>query len=497
MPSFLCFSVHFLDPEPAFHGKRDGGEPEWPPSPLRLYQALLDAAADRWRNASFVEYVKPAFGWLQQLEPPVILAPVHQVGIPFRTAVPDNDLDVWAVPISKGNAPKKQPNDLKSMKTVRRTWLRGAKPGDNGVHYLFPLADGACPHLDVFAAAARSITHLGWGVDMVAGNASVISNEDADRLCGERWRPAEASAANGLRVPKDGTLADLARKHLAFLNRLSADGFRPVPPLSANAYRVVGYRRDHDPAPRPFAAFKLLHPETGEMRSYSATDCVRVAGMIRGAAGQVASASGRDPEWVDRFVRGRHQGPWTVPRFSYLPLPSIQPHVGVGRIRRALVAESADADGSENRWLNRLLSGYVAPDEQGLDALLIPIRPDDGVLPRYIAVADTLATVTPVVLPGSDEGKPAKAEKLFAKALRHAGYCPDALAELEFRNVSFWPGGDLALRFQRPDYLARGHWSVYHARLRWREPMNGPLAIGAGRHCGLGIFATATAARPP
>ena len=306
----------------------------------------------------------------------------------------------------------------------------------------------------------------------------------------ERWRPAEASAAVSLRVPVEGTLAKLARKYEAFLNRLSADGFKPVAPLSTNAYRVVGYRRDDDPASRPFAAFKLLHPETGEMRSYSATDCVRVAGMIRGAAGQVASASGRDSEWVDRFVCGHHQGPETLPRFSYIPLPSIQPHVGVGRIRRVLIAELPGADGREKSWISQVLSGYVAPNEQGRDALLVPLRPDDGVLVRYVARSEAWATVTPVVLPGSDEGKFAKAEKLFAKALRHAGYCPDALAEVEFRNVSFFPGGDLARRFERPDYLRKGCWSVYHVRLRWREPMTGPLAIGAGRHCGLGIFAT-------
>jgi CRISPR-associated protein Csb2 len=39
MPSYLCLSAIFLDAE--FHGRRDGGEPEWPPSPLRLFQALV------------------------------------------------------------------------------------------------------------------------------------------------------------------------------------------------------------------------------------------------------------------------------------------------------------------------------------------------------------------------------------------------------------------------------------------------------------------------
>lgn len=55
--------------------------------------------------------------------------------------------------------------------------------------------------------------------------------------------------------------------------------------------------------------------------------------------------------------------------------------------------------------------------------------------------------------------------------------------------MSFWPGGELALAFRRPDYLRNNHWSVYHVRLRWKQPINGPLALGAGRHCGLGVFA--------
>lgn len=488
MSKFLCFSLRFLDPQPGFHGKRDGGEPEWPPSPLRLYQALVDAAANRWRNASFLEDVKPALEWLQQLDPPVILAPDHQVGISFRTAVPDNDLDVWGGPISKGNQPKKQPNDLKSMKPIRRTWLLGEKANHNAVHYVFPLAGGVCPYVDVLVAAARAITHLGWGVDMVAGNAEVISGEAALQLPGELWRAVEGPAVEGLRAPKHGTLAELARKHTAFLNRLSADGLKPVPPLPAKAYRIVSYRREDDLAPRPFAAFTLLHPLTGTMRSYAATYCVSIAGMIRGAAGRAALASGSSPEWVDHFVYGHHEGPNTVPRFSYLPLPSIQPHVGVGRIRRVLIAEPPGADGKQARWINRLLSGYVAPNEQGRDALLVPLS-RDNVLSQYTALAEQWTTVTPIALPGCDDGKPDKRDRLLAKAFQHAGYSLSAVKEVELRRISFIAGCEDALSY-RPagNHYLRG-CSVYHVRLRWRRPVKGPLAIGSGRHCGLGVFA--------
>ncbi|MBX9622589.1 MAG: type I-U CRISPR-associated protein Cas5/Cas6, partial [Gemmataceae bacterium] len=51
MGSSFCVSVTFLDP--AFHGRGDGGEPEWPPSPLRLFQAVVAAAAARWRGPPF------------------------------------------------------------------------------------------------------------------------------------------------------------------------------------------------------------------------------------------------------------------------------------------------------------------------------------------------------------------------------------------------------------------------------------------------------------
>ena len=40
---YALISVTFLDP--VFHGRADGEEPEWPPSPLRLFQALLAGAA--------------------------------------------------------------------------------------------------------------------------------------------------------------------------------------------------------------------------------------------------------------------------------------------------------------------------------------------------------------------------------------------------------------------------------------------------------------------
>src|SRR5690606_35226413 len=111
-------------------------------------------------------------------------------------------------------------------------------------------------HFETLEAAARSVTHLGWGVDQAVGNAeSQAIAAPADRTA-VRWLPAAAGTL--LRVPEMGTLAELKAKRHASLGRLGPQGSRPVPPLAG--YRAVGYRRATDPAARPDAAFALLRP---------------------------------------------------------------------------------------------------------------------------------------------------------------------------------------------------------------------------------------------
>ncbi len=92
----------------------------------------------------------------------------------------------------------------------RKTFDRPDLTDDGpAVHFLWPLADPNSEfdkHKEVLFAAARSITHLGWGVDMVAANAAVIARQEADKLPGERWWPAHDGSGKGLRVPVEGTL---------------------------------------------------------------------------------------------------------------------------------------------------------------------------------------------------------------------------------------------------------------------------------------------------
>lgn len=524
MSNFLRITVRFLTPEPSFHGKRDGGEPEWPPSPLRLFQALVDAAASRWRGSQFDDCAKPALERLQVLTPEIV-APAHVVGTPFRTAVPNNDLDVWAGPISKGNEPKKQPNELKTMKTIQPIRIRLGEGKDrDALHYLYSLrelsADDRQEFTNRIGAAARSVTHLGWGIDMVAADADVLSEAEAAELPGHRWR-AVPSGGVPLRVPKAGTLANLMEKHAAFLGRLSADGFKPVPPLSC--FDVVSY---HSPTAggampaRPVAAFEIhrtiedqeSEPSKSKFRPFHHVRRVAtVAGMVRHATATVARRIGWSAEVVMRRVEGHgdeKDGQATSDdRLLFLPLPSRTPN-GVEGIRRVLVV---GPPGFDLAPLRRQLNGEELIDRDTCQpvAMLSGIgSTDKGVMP-YLGESETWSTVTPVILPGFDDpdGLRKKLKErvnadeqkhllerldsrilcLIWKAFHQAGWTADALAEasVEYRKVGWFRGLDQAGNYDLPPLK----FPRYHLRVTFPRKVRGPIAIGAGRYRGLGLMA--------
>jgi CRISPR-associated protein Csb2 len=515
MSKFLSITVRFL--QPLSHGRGDGGEPEWPPSPLRVFQALVAAAAARWNERTRLDYAVPALEWLAKHPAPTVVASAGVASeVKYRLYVPDNVADKVAKSWRGGNA-NASIADYRTEKDVRPTHLIGKADEFASVHYLYPVADSDpefATHKGTLVTAARSITHLGWGVDMVAGNAVEISEEEAAKLAGERWRPMKDATATQLRVPRAGTLAKLMEKHAAFLNRLSDGGFKPVPPLTA--FDTVGYRRDTDSAPRPFAAFELnkslddmATQSTGSrFRPFETTRwAVAVAGMVRHATAAAARQSGREERWINTFVHGhtpdgtnRAVGEAAAQRFAFLPLPSIE-HRGpkgkhVGMIRRVLVV-GPGAGESEVTWARRALSGQELIEEGGRPVALLSAIPNaDTNLQSYVASSRAWSTVTPVVLHRHDVRAPDEVRVLFETAFRHAGFSDEVVRalELEWRNVGFRAGVDLATQYRTPDTMTGPR---YHVRVRFAHSVRGPLAVGAGRYRGLGLFATECLNSPP
>jgi CRISPR-associated protein Csb2 len=297
-------------------------------------------------------------------------------------------------------------------------------------------------------------------------------------------------------VPRVGTLKVLTDKHEAFLNRLSDDGFRPVPPLTA--FDTVGYRRDTDLAEREYVAFRIMSvdPDDPNPAFNTARQCRDVAAWVRHATGIVCDGW-PFPNFA-AFVHGHDEngkqakGERADERFMYLPLPTINAALNrVESIRRVLIVAPP---GFQDRidWIRRRLPGQELAWDNKVVGLLNLLPTSDWVLDRYVGPkneARTWSTVTPVVWPGHDDRDAGKAERLLRKAFVDAGISSelvDGITELAWRPVGFRAGAELASQYNLPDRL---NGRRYHVRVTFAHPVRGPLAVGAGRYRGLGLFA--------
>jgi CRISPR-associated protein Csb2 len=477
MPADLQFTVRFL--QPYSHGRGEDGAPEWPPSPLRLFQAMvassLSPQVDGERRVRTIE----ALRWLECQPPPEIMAPsAEPATAPYRLYVPDNVGDIAAKAWSSGRPANLA--DYRTEKDVRPMRLKG-----EAVHFVFPNVEGSETHFATLRAAARSITHLGWGIDMVAGDASGATAN----VTGERWIPGRIGG-RFLRCPSKGTLDDLERKHAQFLRRLDGGAFRPVFPLLT--FAIEAYARATDPAPRIGAAFRLLDPITGSRLSFDPARRSRdVAAWTRHAV--AAACEGWPFGPIQTLVHGHVDGSSKVSlpisRLSFLPLPTINPRLGRAEGIGRVVVVAPPSHVQELGWIRRRLAGQDLTWKDAQVAVLEPLPKEDWVLGRYVARSDSWSTVTPVVLPGHDDRSSRKAERLLRRAFLLAGFeseVVNTLRELEWRKVGFRAGVDHASRYLPPDKV---NGPTFHVRVRFAEPVTGPVAIGSGRYRGMGVFA--------
>ncbi len=528
MADHLCISIRFLDG--AFHGRSDYGEPEWPPSPLRLFQAIVAASAARWNERRGLRHGEAALKWLEQLAPPSIAAPQARLAQGYRAYVPNNVGDLVGRSLSKGG------NDSLANYRTEKPIQPNRFDQEQEVHYLWNLANQT-PEYDryrqIISEAVHAITHVGWGVDLVVATVAEIDHAATGNLQGHKWTPVEGGAI-GLRCPRAGTMDDLSQRHQAFLNRVHKDGFAPVPPLSV--FDIISYRRDTDPPGTPYAIFALRKTDDSGFCSFQPSrKSLHLSGMLRHAASDPALL--RSLGWNEDYARqivlghGEKQGEAhqavNGARLAFLPLPSIEwrpdknGHVA-GSIRRVLVTLHGFASGEAfQRFIQRFGNQDLIEEETREPvAALRRQRTHDGATRLYLEKASSWATVTPVILPGYDDPRKLRQrlrnekenlsaseksevlrrldqriDSLLRKALRHAGFS-DLLvkhAELEWRNTGFWPGTDLATSYAAGDQHRR--FRRLHVRITWRDQngtpleLPGPLCIGSGKFTGMGLFA--------
>lgn len=508
MMTDLCISVRFLHPYPLYHGRADGEQPEWPPSPMRLFQALLNAACLRVRGRSLPPEVHRALGYLETLRPRIIAPRANVSGAGYRLYVPHNQADLVSSAWHRGNrdatiASHRMEKDLRPMCIdVPRDELPT-------LHYLYPLEKiTSDPEALLLAIrpSARAITRLGWGIDQVVGDAA-LRNCGSAPTPGERWFPSVWGGTR-LRVHRRGSLEALSRRHEQFLNRIRGGDWTPVAPLSVIDH--VYYRRDTDPAGRPWRAFKLIDT-ADDAYTHPQARLIHLAGMVRHLAIEAMTRKPprgvREPSrWTEEYVAGhreKREAAVEVPhaQLSYVPLPSVgHPHADPGVRRVMIVAPFGDDEILEH--LARQLDGQrLEPErpEQLRGPVFLSRVHRDSVIDCYLKPCRTWASFTPVILPGHDDRKPEKTRKLIRKALAQSGV--DQPCEVEWSAFSHFAKSYSAHKYVRDErakdgrrpvgYIRPGHLleqSAVHLRLTFEHQVPGPLTIGAGRHCGFGLM---------
>lgn len=500
MKPSLCISFRFIQPYPLFHGRADGNEPEWPPSPLRAFQALLNAECLRTRGKPLPAEVRSALQVMEVLRPTVIAPRATLCTIGHRAYVPHNHADLVAAAWDRGKLDASIASH-RVEKDHRPYHIKTIGDDLPTLHYVYPLdATNADPAelLHAIRPAVRSIHCLGWGIDQVIADATLVEST-SHGLTGERWAPTPRGGTR-LRVHRNGSLDALTARHGKFLSRLVSGDWTPVPPLTA--MDQVRYRRDSDPIPRPHAAFELLHDD-GSFCRYSQRKLMHIAGMVRHLAKKLMQQSppaGVPDDWVERYVVGhRNEDAVEHRQFSYLPLPSIGHKYADQAVRRVMIAAPVGDDVWLEHLVQRLTGRQLKPEngnefgELGPPILVRVYR--DNVARCYTAAANRWASVTPVILPGHDDRKPAKTRKLIDLALAQSSI--DLPCTYEWSAFSHFRNSLSAHKYdrdKRPIYLRPGYLqelTAVHLTLSFEDELKvpGPLVIGAGRHGGFGLMA--------
>lgn len=473
MTKKLILQAQFLSPR--FHGLLRDGSPEWPPSPFRMFQALLNGAMQSGMDS---DATRAAFRWLETQDAPVIFAPKAKQGARRTSFVPSNDGDS-----------RKYSERLTSKNLRPSVFTEGLS-----VSYIWELpdADETARNAEILIRAARRISALGWGLDAVIGNGRLVDASAAGGFDGERWSPIDGGASR-LRVPAKGALDNLTNCHAEFMKR-ALKGEAPRSRIEARRFRFVEYAREGDAVGRRYEAFDIegysLHRDFFALRN-----AFWVGDSIRRLMCRDINRRDYNEQFgggAEAYLAGHiAKQTATVDRVSCIPLPSYgHPHVD-GQLCRALIAEPIGGSGKGKvaEWARRRLSGEPLYDKRKKHRGLL-VAPSGDVsrrmVERYTRGSKEWSSVTPVVLPGTDKRKRRKAEAQIIKMLTQAGYPESMIWDWNIRKTPHWRNGLHAERYHiPPEFLGRGVW---HLELKFKNEVRGPVTIGAGRFRGLGVM---------
>lgn len=486
-------TIHVRACEGRYHG--DGDDP---PSPFRLFQALVAGAGI---SGPLDEQTKGALAWLEGLpDAPIIGAPRTVRGQAVSMFMPNNDLDA-----KKGDVRR-----IGEVRLATKVWKPRLFDASVPWIYAWPFAEADESQAATVSALSEKIYQFGRGVDMAWAWGELLEQASLDaRLSEYDGVVRRPSAGDGLVLacPHSGSLESLDRRY------------------SARRFRSQGGRRVFVQPPKP--SYRRLAYESYAARHVfelrSATDSERsvawpldrasslVVAAREAARERLSAAMPSRTDEIERYLVGRRSdGSNAAPpesRVRLVPIPSIGMRYADRGIRRILVEipGACPLRGEDVRWA---LSGseLFDPETGEVTDVVLSATADDDMLRHYGvgAMARVFRTVTPVALPeGRRRIEPARRveeakqglERMVEvgstrgaviRALRHAGVTAHA-DSIRVQREPFEASGSRVEPFAEGTRFEKER--LWHVEIAFDAQVEGPLLIGDGRFLGLGLMA--------
>lgn len=501
----LVISVH-LD------GGRYHGESEWPPSPARLFQALVAGAA---HGTTFADEVISALQWLEDLASPRIAAPKMEEGQPLTLFVPNNDLDAVGC----------DPRRVGEIRSAKHTLPRIFDPSIPLLYaWRFDETEEQLQKALMICTLAEQLYQLGRGIDMAWATGDVCDEDALEaplrEYKGRIYHPTLGGSGLVLSCPQSGSLASLQARHAANATRFQLEGpgkaarqLFSQPPKAR--FQEVAYN-----SPPSQQLFEIR--ETTADAAFAVWPLDRASQLVtllrNGAVERLKEALPHRASEIEAFLVGRKaNGADAGPperRVHIVPLPSIG-HLHADRgIRRVLVEVPALCPLSPGDVFWAFSSLELVNQETGviLEQVLTPT--DDRSMLRHFGVGEKeraylWRSVTPVVLPsgaGRRRSAPSKmlngSERLLEEeraaaaviqALRFCGNLSRAMV-VRVQREPFETHGERVEAFALGTRFSEDR--LWHVEIRFESAQLGPLVVGDGRFLGLGVMAPAREPAP-
>ncbi|MFQ3591211.1 MAG: type I-U CRISPR-associated protein Csb2 [Chloracidobacterium sp.] len=498
MTSYLIIHVRFL--EGRYHGQGDE-----PPSPFRLFQALVAGAG---LSGPLDDSTRQALTWLEGLDDaPIIASPRMACGQEVTMFVPNNDLDKFGGDV----------RNIAKTRGAKKVWKPRHFDAAVPLIYVWPFAEDGKVHAGRICALSEKLYQLGRGVDMAWAWGEILDDTDNveatldAKLAEHNVIVRRPSAGDGHRLacPTRGSLESLERRHQSQRFRTDTTTgqrvfIQPPKPIC----RQVSY--DTPPIHYLFELRASTDVERRLAWPLERASSLVVAARDAACARLKAAMSSYNvaPYLVGRQPNGSNAAP-TGSRVRIIPIASIGMHYADRAIRRLLVEVPAACPirSDDVRWAFSGAEFDTPAKAAGEKVGLVPS--DDRDMLRHYGVgtkAKVFRSVTPVALPEVGKrrriepsrkltvAKPgperieeiSRAGNAVIQALRHAGVSAP-VESLRLQREPFEAAGSRVEPFAEGTRFEKER--LWHVEIAFGVPVKGPLLFGDGRFLGLGLMA--------